>query len=98
MSRCRPRRSPGPADTSSPSDFVRDMSAQHPLLPLLRKRSAELVGAVPATLVVADHLAAHALIGVTVHEDLDKPQAGTAMSVPDMPVDQSGVSPEGPAA
>ncbi|MGM9465395.1 hypothetical protein [Streptomyces murinus] len=72
------------------------MSAQHSLLPRLRARSAELVGAVPATLVIAGQLAAYALIGATVHDDLEKqPQARPAMSVPDMPADQPGVSPEG---
>ncbi|MFJ4806034.1 hypothetical protein [Streptomyces murinus] len=64
----------------------------------MRARSAELVGAVPATLVIAGQLAAYALIGVTVHNELDKPQVGPAMSVPDMAANQPGVSLEGSIA
>ncbi|MEU3028009.1 hypothetical protein [Streptomyces murinus] len=53
-----------------------------------------MLGAIPPALLVAGNLAAYTLLGVTIHDELAKPQTATAMAVPDTPVDQLGVMPE----
>ena len=61
-------------------------------------RHIDVLGATPPALLVVGNLAAYTLLGVAIHDDLAKPQAATAMAVPDTPVDQFGVMPEEPAA
>lgn len=60
------------------------MSARPPLSPGRVRR--ELLGAVPATLLVAGHLAAYMLLGFTIHDDISRLQTVTAEPV--TPFDQ----------